>query len=154
MTSAIDRTTFATHYITLRYPGFEPQRFLLEKSLNGIAILNLSSGCFWLTDALTGAMIEYSPNAYHFELRPAGPPPAIQPPSATRDHDALWFVLFNHHRLRTEVSRHGGEYLRTLASLWRVDYDALRSRIAQRDASLLSLLYAYDFYVELRGAAG
>src|SRR5678815_3859157 len=86
MTGMLDRTTFGTHYTTLRYPGFEPQRFLLEKSLNGVAILNLSSGCFWLTDALTGAMIEYSPNAYHLELRPAGMPPAIQPPSARRDH--------------------------------------------------------------------
>jgi hypothetical protein len=169
MTTMISRETFQSHYVTLRYPGYEAPRFMIEKSLNTIAILNLSSGCFWLTDALTGAMIEYSPNAYHFELRPAAgpapmpgpmpgalPPGTMPPPPPPRgawhptDSTGLWFVLVNHNHLRTEVSRQGGEYLRTLADVWHVDYERLKSRIADRHTALLSARFAYDFYVELR----
>ena len=49
MTTTFKRQTFASHYITVRSPGYEAQKFYVEKSLNMISILNLSSLCFWLT---------------------------------------------------------------------------------------------------------
>src|SRR5262249_20063856 len=119
-------------------------------------ILNLSSTCFWLTDAASGAMIEYSPSSYHFELKPMGFPQPPRPMSTLEwkpaDYEALWFVLVNSKRLRTDVSRRGGEYLFALALLWRIDYDVVKARVERDHATLLASRYAYDFYLALRAS--
>ena len=43
MTTRFDRNTFATRVITIRRTGAEPISFYLQKTLNSIAILNLTS---------------------------------------------------------------------------------------------------------------
>jgi hypothetical protein len=172
LTWSFDRDTFATHVITMRGPGLEPARFQLQKSLNGVAIFNLTSGLFWVTDAATGALIQYSPSAYHLELRPAWspPPPAPPPPPAGPgdasdettaakdaapaggDRAALWFVLVNDTRIRTEIARGRGEYLGALARLWRIEADLSRMTAALgREAPvLLARTYPYELYLEIR----
>ncbi len=161
------RQTFQTHYITIRYPGFEPVQFPLQKTLTTASIFNLSSLSFWLTDATTGDVVEYSPSAYHVELLPArgmpgfppaapgvappmGVPPAV-PTTWRRDHDpALWFVLVNEDALRTDISRGGGEYLRALAQQWQLDEHAMAAALQRDGHALFSAEFAYNFYLELR----
>lgn len=160
MTTRFDRNTFATRVITIRRAGAEPTRFFLQKTLNAVAILNLTSLLSWVTDAATGALIEYSPGAYHVELRPAFPTPPMGPggyslePRPGADREALWFVLVNDSRLRTEIARGGGEYTRTLARIWGIEQASPRlSRALRRRApDLLATEYPYHLYLGIRAA--
>src|SRR5262249_11394110 len=79
----LDRDTFKELYVTVRHPSCETQQCRVNKPLNRIAILNLSSVCSWGTDALSGNLIEYSPDAYYIEMKPraATPPTAAGSPT-------------------------------------------------------------------------
>ncbi|MFV2081569.1 MAG: PEGA domain-containing protein [bacterium] len=57
--------------IMVKKEGFKTQNIPLEKSFDGVAILNI----FWdlsTTDLITGAIYEYKPNQYFFELKEDG----------------------------------------------------------------------------------
>lgn len=106
-------------YVVLRKAGFKSRQFRLGKTLNTIAILNLCSVLSWATDALTGQLIEYAPNAYYIELPAAGP----RPPGMSRRRAkarAQLFVLVSRHRILNDISRREGEYLRALARVFGV----------------------------------
>lgn len=152
-----DRDTFATRLITIRRPGYQPRQFQLHKSLNAIAILNLTCVLSWLTDAVTGGLIEYSPGAYHLELTPVifpGPagPGGWADTSPGADREALRFVLVNDGRIRTDIVRGGGEHLRALAHLWGIDGELPRATIAlgQEAPVLLAREYPFELYLEIR----
>jgi hypothetical protein len=54
--------------IMVKREGYETQNIPLEKKFDGVAIFNI----FWdlsTTDLLTGAIYEYKPNEYYFELK-------------------------------------------------------------------------------------
>ena len=54
--------------IMVKKEGFETQNIPLEKSFDGVAIINI----FWdlsTTDLITGALYEYKPNQYFFEMK-------------------------------------------------------------------------------------
>jgi hypothetical protein len=70
LTLQMGRQTFHTSRITVRADGYEAKTFPLSKSFNKVAILNLTLWPSWLTDALSGGMIEYAPNSYYIELNP------------------------------------------------------------------------------------
>lgn len=70
LTLRMGRQTFHTSRITVRADGYEAQTFPLSKSFNKVAIFNLTLWPSWITDALSGSMIEYAPNAYYIELNP------------------------------------------------------------------------------------
>jgi PEGA domain len=151
-----DRDTFATRVVTLRRHGFHPRQFLLGKTLNKVAIFNLTCLPSWLTDGLTGGLIEYSPGAYHIELQPMVLPPPAGPGSAGRaadpDRDGLRFVLVNHRRIRGDIARGGGEHLRTLARLWGIERELPRmtSALGRAGRVLLARAHPYELYLEMR----
>ena len=54
--------------IMVKMEGYSSQSLPMGKSFDGVALLNI----FWdssTTDAVTGAIFQYSPTAYHFDLR-------------------------------------------------------------------------------------
>ena len=54
--------------IMVKKEGYATQNLPLEKKFDGIAIINV----FWdlsTTDLITGAIYEYKPDQYHFELK-------------------------------------------------------------------------------------
>ncbi|EPZ49793.1 PEGA domain protein [Bacteriovorax sp. BAL6_X] len=66
LTVKLKKNQFDT--IMIKKKGYKTVSRPLEKSFDGVAIINV----FWdlsTTDAVTGAIYEYSPNSYHFELR-------------------------------------------------------------------------------------
>jgi hypothetical protein len=150
LTHTIDRSTFDRHIVVVRSDGYQVRQFELSKGLNTIALINLSSGTFWLTDAASGNMIEYSPSAYYLELVPASNTASAQMDPAERA--VLHFVLVNHRTLLTEIARGDGEHLRLLAGLLRVDKQAYRpfAHDLQGQADrLLAHQYPYYLYQDL-----
>jgi hypothetical protein len=109
----LDRDTFKELFVTVRHPSYDTQQFRLGKTLNKIAILNLSSVCSWGTDALSGNMIEYSPDAYYIEMKPRS---ASSPTAAAAASPTTFLVVNRAHFLR-DVATGDGEFLRALATM-------------------------------------
>jgi hypothetical protein len=109
----LDRDTFKELFVTVRHPSYETQQFRVNKTLNKIAVLNLSSVCSWGTDALSGNMIEYSPDAYYIEMKPKS---ASSPAAAAADSPTTFLVVNRAHFLR-DVATGDGEFLRALATM-------------------------------------
>lgn len=150
----MDRSTFERFIVVVRSDGYETKQFEINKGLNTIALINLSSLSFWVTDAATGNMIEYSPSAYFLELAPAG---NAASGSAQLDRAALYFVLVNHHALLTDIARGDGEHLRALTDLLRLDREVhglfVRDLQGQIDR-LLAHAYPYHLYQDLASTSG
>ncbi len=144
-TVVLDRQTFGNHVITITAPGYQSRAFRLGKTINNVAILNLSCLWSWVTDAISGAMIEYSPGAYYLELpRNDG---ATRPPGVSA---ALRFTLVNSEHLLTEIARGDGEFLLTLADLMAVDdYRAFVSALRAELPVLLAREYPYQVHAEI-----
>jgi hypothetical protein len=108
----LDRQTFRRSEVVMQKRGYVSERFPLKKTLNTTALFNCTSLLSWGTDALTGAMMEYSPNKYFVELTQKGS-------RADLGHRrALQFVLLTHSELVRQLARREGEHLRTLGFLF------------------------------------
>lgn len=118
----MDCQTFHTKRITVRSPGHQTQSFPLSKSFNKVAILNLTLWPSWITDALSGSMIEYAPNSYFIELEPRqrGRPEELansgQRERALR-REQTRYLLNNYDSLLRDISRGHGEHLK---SYWKI----------------------------------
>jgi hypothetical protein len=109
----LDRDTFEKPRITVRSRGYRTEQFPVSKTINKVALLNCTSIFSWGTDALTGAMMEYSPDAYYVELRQNG-----RRAGADRTRQATWFVVMNRKPLLSDIARGNGQYLRALGDLY------------------------------------
>lgn len=149
VTVPFDRDTFDERIVVIRTPGYATAQFRMSKALNTIAILNLCSLLSWATDAFTGGLIEYSPNAYFVELQPAG---GRRTDRTDEDRAALAFVLVNTAPLLTDIARGDGEYLRTLATLLAIEAPREAAFVAALQAALPLLLareYPYQVHAEI-----
>ncbi len=108
----VDRDTFKSKVVTLRHEGYRTKQFKLRKTLNSVSLFNCTSFFSWGTDALTGAMMEYSPDVYFIEMLPDG-----RRAAAGGSDRALLFVVALHRALLRDVAQGGGEYTRALARL-------------------------------------
>ena len=111
--------TISRHFINGRSflvkfeaPGYETQEFQLKREFNWVAVLDITSV---LTsggiDLMTGALMKFSPNEYHVEMQKKG-----KKVSGFERSRRLWsYALVNYERLRTDLTRGGGEYLDGLA---------------------------------------
>jgi hypothetical protein len=96
--------------------GYATQEFDLHREFNTVAILDISSTLVsGGVDVLTGALMRFSPTAYHVQMLPQGQ--GVSSPGLRRSMEAWRFGLFNYGRLQTELARGGGEYLSTFASV-------------------------------------
>lgn len=160
LTIEIERKSFGQRFVTLRAQGYQARQFPLAKSLNVVAVFNLSSLCFWATDATTGALIEYEPSSYYFELSPAGAAPPRGPGNyynyTPREQRALYFTLVNHRMLRAQIARRGGEHLDALATLLQVgDRDRARfiDALASRADRLIAEPWPDQLFRDIRAIA-
>jgi len=96
--------------------GYEVQQFALEREFNTVAILDifstLTSGGI---DLLSGALMRFSPRAYHVQMLPIGQ--SASSAEFQRGLEAYRFGLFNWEHLRIDVAGGGGEYLSAFASV-------------------------------------
>lgn len=131
-----DRDTFAKSNVQVKLSGYEEQRFILQKQLNKISLINFTFWPSWATDALSGSMIQYNPNSYHIFLKPERL--AQHYPAQKQGQD---FVLKNYRSLLNDISRGDGEHLR---SLWKMSfqnemsYAEFLKKIEERSSKLLN----------------
>jgi hypothetical protein len=101
---------------TFEKPGFQTQEFKLLRDFNVVAILDISSPITsGGVDILTGAMVRFSPTAYHLQMVPAGNDPGAT--SSLRRLERHRFALANHRELQRDLARGGGDHLTAYTSL-------------------------------------
>lgn len=145
LTYEVERQTFRRSEVVIQKPGYRSEKFPLKKTLDTIALLNCTSLLSWGTDALTGAMMEYSPNKYFVELTPKGS-------RANLGHRrALQFMLLMHHELVRQLARRDGEQLRTLGYLFGAGPQDFPAFVAALEPELVGLL-RYEHPHELYAA--
>jgi hypothetical protein len=64
----VKRPGFSDKEVVLKLDGYEKRTFILKKSINIVAILNLSNIIGWAIDIVTGSIYKYEPRAYEMEL--------------------------------------------------------------------------------------
>ncbi len=149
LTYRVDRSTFRRSEVTLRMAGYRSEAFPLRRSLNSTALFNCTSILSWGTDALTGAMMEYSPNKYFVELTPKGPI------ISTGHRRALQFVLVSHHGLIRDITRRRGEYLQTLGYFFGADaasYPRFVSVLGANAPSLVHYEHPHELFLAIERA--
>ncbi len=69
-TIALQRPGFSNKTVTLRQDGYADSTFLLQKSFNGVSVLNLLLTLWpFAIDLATGAFMSYDPAGYTIELK-------------------------------------------------------------------------------------
>jgi hypothetical protein len=119
LTFNLERDTFKTHELTLRDDKHGTRTVRIKKSLDTAALFNCTFILSWGTDALTGAMMEYSPESYFIEMTPTSG--AI----SEANRQLMLFVVGSYSRLLIDISRGEGEYLRTAATIAGIDQSML-----------------------------
>lgn len=146
LTYEVDRQTFRRSEVVIQKTGYRSEKFPLKKTLDTIALLNCTSLFSWGTDALTGAMMEYSPNKYFVELTPKGAR------ADTGHRRALQFVLLMQKELVRQLARREGEQLRTLAFLFGANQRDFPAFIAALEPELPRLIryeHPHELYTAL-----
>jgi hypothetical protein len=67
-TLTIKRPGFNDKEVVLKLDGYERRTFILKKSFNSVAILNLAGILGWAVDFATGAIYKYEPKSYEIDL--------------------------------------------------------------------------------------
>lgn len=111
LTFYLDRDTFKNHELTLRHEDHRTRTVQVRKSLNSTALSNCTFILSWGTDALTGAMMEYSPESYFIELQPK------RGQRANQDRELMLFIVASSTRLLNDIARGDGEVLRAVEKL-------------------------------------
>jgi len=134
LTQQVDKRS-GSAVATIRADGYQPQTFILNKTLDPVAIVNLTFILSWATDFTTGNMFEYSPGSYYVEL-----PPVRGQRSPTADRQP--FVLASHRALVNELLRGDGESMLALATLYGVPPGPSSAAFAARLRSAMPQLLA------------
>jgi hypothetical protein len=111
LTFYLDRDTFKRHELTLRDDDHRTRTVQVHKSLNSTALSNCTFILSWGTDALTGAMMEYSPESYFIELQPK------RGQRAWQERELMLFIVASSTRLLNDIARGDGEALRAVEKL-------------------------------------
>ena len=133
---------------TFEKAGYATQEFRLARQFNAVAILDVSSTLVsGGVDVLTGALMKFSPRAYHVHMLEQGPQPA--PAAFWRSVDLWGFGLANFQSIQKDVARGGGEHLSTYAALVaghdEQDAARVRRRAVERAGLLLAARTGHDF---------
>lgn len=71
-TITVKRPGFNDKEVVLKLDGYERRAFILKKSFNAVAILNLAGILGWAIDFATGSIYKYEPKSYEIDLEPLG----------------------------------------------------------------------------------
>jgi hypothetical protein len=110
LTFVADREVFKQKFLTVKKAGYEPKQQRLRSTLNTASLFNLTSGPSWTTDAISGAMFEYSPKSYIILLTPKGEKAQLSDEQMQHRH-RMAFVALHFNSLRNEIARGHGEHL-------------------------------------------
>jgi hypothetical protein len=124
LTFYLDRDTFKRHELTLRHEDHRTRTVQVHKTLNSTALSNCTFILSWGTDALTGAMMEYSPESYFIELQPK------REQRATQDRELMLFIVASSTRLLVDIARGDGEALRAVEKISGVPPDSHNAFLA------------------------
>ncbi|TCK17919.1 hypothetical protein DFR30_1173 [Thiogranum longum] len=116
----LDREVFKHKFITFKKPGYKTMQMRVKKSLNKTSLFNLTSWPSWLTDAMSGNMMEYSPGHYIIELEPKEPATQSQQDAILKRF--VWSQFIN---IRRDVARGHGDYRDTLDKLAQENFQRL-----------------------------
>lgn len=149
LTYTFRRSTFEQKNLSIRKEGYKTREMLLSKTLEPVALLNIGfittmGASSWATDAVTGAMIRYDPTSYYIDLEPV----SGEPKQTEIDRrDRTKFILFNQHRLKSDIAQGEGEYLAAYYNILRRSepYDTFLQRIQAEAPALLSQKDGVDF---------
>ena len=118
----VDRETFSSKVVTMKKEGYHTKQFHLYKTVNSVALLNLTSMPSWTTDAVTGNVIEYSPAHYYIEMNKEDGE-AVSRFRQNRRELLKLFVLYNYDNVLSGISQGGGEYLVALMEVLDIPHD-------------------------------
>lgn len=122
-------------HVKVERAGYVTQEFPLKNQFDNTAIWNLTFVYSWTTDAVTGAMFEYAPNAYQIQMQQDGAA------SLPREMAVERFVLVNADRIKADLSAGSGEYLDSLviiAAEAKADQDTFRGRLHARRGGIIA----------------
>ncbi len=121
-----------------RKNGYEDARVLVGTSLNLFTLGNLISYTGFTTDAVTGAVWEYSPSNYYVNM--------MRNEKESRKEELLKketrrFILTNYNALRMEARSGKTDYMKTLSSMTKISIDELKKMCA---GSVSQVLFAEE----------
>ncbi len=121
-----------------RKNGYEDARVLVGTSLNLFTLGNLISYTGFTTDAVTGAVWEYSPSNYYVNM--------MRNEKESRKEELLKketrrFILKNYDALRMEARSGKTDYMKTLSSMTKISIDELKKMCA---GSVSQILFAEE----------
>lgn len=132
-TISLEKSEYDNATVLFQKDGFQDQQATLNTKVTGWFWGNILSGGLLgsATDAISGAMWEYSPDKYFMTLRPMK---ASSGEMARLDYENKMrvFLLFSHEQLVADLARGGGESLSSLCAL--LDLNG-----AQQEAATLEL---------------
>lgn len=157
LTHTFKRSTFEQTILNIRKEGYKTKELQLMRTVEPVALFNfgffltLSGATSWGIDALTGAMIQYSPTSYFIDLeKENGTPTALEIDRRRRMH----FVLWNQSTLKEDIARGRGEYL---SSYYRLinspeSEEAFLQHTQEAAPALLSKEDGVDFYEQMEAS--
>lgn len=111
----LEKQTFKNYQLRIQKDGYLTHQQRVAKGLNKTALFNLTGLSSWGTDALTGAMIVFSPDNYYIELAPQT---GFRNSDELNNANARIFATSNHLALKQEIAQGGGENLSALGKLY------------------------------------
>jgi hypothetical protein len=114
--------------------GYKPLLMQMDSDINPFFWINILCTYGSTTDGLTGAVHKYSPSQYMVTLMPlsAGSLPIEQNTSLSENQKIKDFVVISYRQIRTDLSKGGGDYLKSLLSMLNTpaaDFDATVKKI-------------------------
>lgn len=115
LTIEVDRQTSKGPLVRFEKDGYESQEFYLEQKIDAVAYLDIFSiATSGVIDALSGAIMEFSPKQYHVEMLDSK---VSNINDRQQQIQFARFVLFNTHNIQEDLAGEGGEYSAILVKI-------------------------------------
>jgi hypothetical protein len=145
------RDTFDRKTIQIIKPGYKEKKITLQKKLNKVSLVNLTFWPSWITDALSGSMVQYAPNSYQFFLEPLSKQSMNMLNS--QDKKRLLFILSHYQPLLGDIAQGKGEYLENLWKLSEdstLSYDSYLDKLKGHTVELIKTRRGHELYSKLQ----
>lgn len=145
------RDTFDKKTVQIIKPGYKEKSFTLQKKLNKVSFINFTFWPSWITDALSGNMIEYAPNSYQIFLEPHSKE-SMEKLSAT-DKEKLLFILSHYQPLLGDIAQGRGEHLKNLWQLedtTHLSYDDYLKKLRNHTPELIQTQRGHELYAKIQ----
>jgi len=107
----IKKSTFDNFPLRFQKEGYKTVQQPLKKGLNNTALFNFTGMSSWATDAISGAMIQFTPDNYYIELTPQSASLEQQEQIKGR-----LFIVANQQGIKEEIAKGKGEHLKSIAA--------------------------------------